>query len=105
MTSTALTQATEDIAYSCKVTALDSDINDNLTWSVKSGTTLPSWLSLSSGQPSAATIATGFSEPAGVAIDAGGNVYVAEETGSTIHKIDSGNNNISSFVTVDSSQK
>jgi DNA-binding beta-propeller fold protein YncE len=40
-----------------------------------------------------------------VAIDAGGNVYVAEETGSTIYKIDSGNNNISSFVTVDSSQK
>jgi hypothetical protein len=42
VTSTAITQAMEDAAYSYKVTALDSDINDNLTWSVKSGTTLPS---------------------------------------------------------------
>ncbi|MDD2699474.1 MAG: Ig-like domain-containing protein, partial [Arcobacteraceae bacterium] len=47
--STAITTATQDIVYSYSLLATDVDVNDTLTWSVKNGTTLPSWLTLSRG--------------------------------------------------------
>ena len=90
VTSTAVTTATEDSAYSYSVTASDTDTNDVLTWGVKSGSTLPTWLTLGSGSTSATTVATGLTNPAGMAIDGGGNIYVAEVSGNTIYKITPG---------------
>jgi sugar lactone lactonase YvrE len=100
----AITEATEDSNYSYCVKASDSDSNDTLTYSVKSGTTLPSWLSLGSSSNEPMTIASGMNNPSGIAIDSGGNIYVAEINGTSIHKIDA-NNNLSSFATINSSNK
>jgi len=95
--STAKTTSTKGVEYSYTPTAKDTD-NDSLTWSVKSGTTLPSWLSLqnkaivstfagSGTKSSVDGIGTdaSFDYPKGVAIDSSGNIYVAQTT--SIRKI------------------
>ena len=86
-TSTAVTTATEDSAYSYAMTASDADNGATLTFSVKTGTTLPAWLSLGTGSTSPTEIATGLGQLGGMAIDTNGNLYVAVLSGTTIYKI------------------
>jgi hypothetical protein len=48
ITSTPITTGAKDTLYTYELNATDAD-GDTLTWSVTDGTTLPSWLNLSSG--------------------------------------------------------
>lgn len=76
ITSTEITSATEDNLYTYSLTATDAD-NHTLTWAVTTGTTLPSWLSISQGASSADTIGDPMTASiGGVSSDAAGNVYV-----------------------------
>ena len=68
-TTTAVTTATEDSAYSYAITASDADNGVTLTFSVKTGTSLPAGLSLGSGSTSPTEIATGLGQLGGMAID------------------------------------
>ena len=103
ITSTAITEATEDQPYSYSFSAEDVD-NDEVTLSVKDGTTLPSWLNFGSGSVTTEDFGDTVQYPGGVAIDAAGNVYVAERFGSTIYKI-TPNGTTTAFATVSTGEK
>jgi uncharacterized repeat protein (TIGR02543 family) len=106
ITSTPITTVNENSAYSYTLTGNDVD-GDALTWSVKNGTTLPSWLSLDSSSGAIVTTFAGdgnktfadgnsttasFNWPFGVAVDSGGNIFVADRNNNKIRKIDSSGN-------------
>ena len=93
ITSSPIASGAKDTLYSYLLNASDAD-NNVLTWSATSGTTLPSWLSLnsvvvvstlagqvnnSSGSADGNATAASFKNPYGVAVDANGNVYVADQ--------------------------
>ncbi len=103
ITSTAITEATEDQPYSYSFSAEDVD-NDEVTLSVKDGTTLPSWLDFGSGSVTTEDFGDTVPGPGGVAIDAEGNVYVVERFGSTIYKI-TPNGTTTAFATVSAGNK
>jgi len=101
ITSTPITTINEDSNYSYTLGATDVD-GDGLTWSVKSGTSLPSWLSLNSssnvttfagsgtiGATDATGTAASFYRPFGVAVDSSGNIYVADYYNHKIRKVTS----------------
>ena len=98
ISSTATTSVDENSAYSYTLGASDAD-GDSLTWSVKSGINLPSWLSLNN-DPTVSTFAgssSGFADgvgvdalfdnPHGVAVDSNNNIYVADYDNNKIRKI------------------
>ncbi len=101
--STAITSGTKDTLYSYELNATDADANANLTWSVTSGTSLPSWLSLSKslsssivttlagsgsyGSTDATGTAASFAYPNGIVEDSSGNIYVADTVNNKIRKI------------------
>jgi hypothetical protein len=91
VTSTAVTSATEDVAYSYTTAASDAD-NDALTWSVKNGTTLPGWLTFSaSGSATTTNFVTGIpSAPGGVGYDenTGYTYFATTDADGTIYKAD-----------------
>ncbi|SHF00905.1 gliding motility-associated C-terminal domain-containing protein [Arenibacter palladensis] len=103
ITSTAKTEATEDQAYNYTLNASDAD-NDVVTMSVKDGTTLPDWLTFESGSITTKDFGGSITGPGGVAIDAQGNVYVAQLSGTTIFKI-TPDGTMTSFATVTASSK
>ncbi|MEA3354291.1 MAG: hypothetical protein U9Q33_10800 [Campylobacterota bacterium] len=100
--STAIISGAKDTLYSYELNASDLD-QDTLTWSVTSGTTLASWLSLGysyaittvagngsngySGDGSAATSAKLY-YPSVVAVDSSGNLYIADTGNHSIRKVD-----------------
>ena len=103
VTSTAITSVDEDSKYSYTLSASDTD-NEDLTWSVKTGTTLPSWLSLTtsgnintiagnlgtsgaSGDEGEAIDAK-LNSPYRVAVDSSGNIYIADTYNHAIRKVD-----------------
>lgn len=84
-TTTPATTAQENIPYTGKIQAIISN-NDSLFYTAP---VLPSWLTLNAdGAQNAAKINnTHISGPAGVALDAQGNYYVVQNSGTTIYKI------------------
>jgi hypothetical protein len=102
ITSSAITAINQDTSYSYAPSAIDSD-GDVLGWSVKSGESLPTWLSLGYGSSEAmvTTLAgsgsnafadgtkadASFDFPRGVAVDNSGNVIVADTHNHRIRKI------------------
>jgi hypothetical protein len=68
ITSTAVTSVNQESSYSYALGASDAD-GDSLTWSVKSGTSLPSWLELKSGDTNLSTWIENFGEVAGIGYD------------------------------------
>jgi len=94
ISSTATTSVDEESAYSYTLGASDAD-GDSLTWSVKSGTNLPSWLELNTTTiPSSVTtlVDSGLIYPYGVAVDSSGNIYIADTSNNAIKKIDTSGN-------------
>jgi sugar lactone lactonase YvrE len=103
VTSTDLTSATEDVLYSYSLIGEDEDGN-HITWAIKSGETIPSWLTLStqnvsvyagsttSGSANAQGESASFYQPKGMAKDSSGNIYVADTFNHLIRKIDSSGN-------------
>jgi hypothetical protein len=95
ITSTAGTTATEDTVYSYMATATDAD-NDALEWSVKSGTTLPAWLTFdASGLSTASDFVTGINgSPGGVGYDenTGYTYFATTDANGTIYKADASGN-------------
>ncbi|GEM_PF-973707 len=99
VTSTAVTSVDVNSSYSYTLTATDAE-GDALTWSVKSGTSLPSGLTLTSGVTvsslagsGAAEFADGtgtvarFKSPTGIDIDSNGMLYVADTVNYRIRKM------------------
>ena len=88
-TSTPVTGATVGNIYNYNITANDAD-NDNLSFSVKSGTSLPAWLSLASDGSNNVSelIPSGFvGSVAGMGIDeATGNIYISTQSPNNIYK-------------------
>ncbi|MBA6340589.1 tandem-95 repeat protein [Colwellia sp. MB02u-10] len=80
VTSSATTAVNEDIPYSYSLSATDVD-GDALSWSVKSGTTLPAWLSFDTSSEPQTLGAAGFSaseaDYTSLALDSSGIPYVA----------------------------
>ncbi|SIR14322.1 T9SS type B sorting domain-containing protein [Maribacter ulvicola] len=101
--STPIADATEDSAYNYSFRAVDSD-NDEVSLSVKNGTALPSWLNFGSGSLTTTDFGDPIDRPGGVAIDDQGNVYVAEQNGSSIYKI-TPNGTTTVFATVTPNRK
>ncbi|MDD2699058.1 MAG: BspA family leucine-rich repeat surface protein, partial [Arcobacteraceae bacterium] len=108
ITSNSVTSINEKSGYSYTLGASDID-GDTLTWSVKAGTTLPSWLSLSSdisvttfagdgtaGSTDGIGATAQFNSPSGVAVDSSGNVFVADYINHKIRKI-TPDGNVSTF--------
>ncbi|BFU78581.1 hypothetical protein ALC152_17960 [Arcobacter sp. 15-2] len=104
ITSTDITSVDAESEYSYTLLGSDAD-GDDLNWSVKDGTTLPSWLSLISdttvttlagsgirGSANGLGTSASFNLPTGVAVDSIGNVYVADYSSHLIRKIDSNGN-------------
>ena len=109
-TSTPITTIDEDAAYEYVIEATDPN-GDEVSFSVTTGTSLPTGLTLGTTTPSKTTStvagsATGspmmgyfgghadgasgtanFNMPAGVAIDASGNIFVADQNNHCIRKI------------------
>ncbi len=85
LTATPGTEARENMPYTGSIQATSSN-NDPLTYTAP---VLPAWLSLSAnGSVSGSKINnTPISNPAGVALDAQGNYYVVQNSGTTIYKI------------------
>ncbi len=84
---TTVASVIENSPFSYSFTAEDDQVA--LTnWRVKSGTTLPSWLTVSS-ETLVSTLGTAalFANPQGVAVDGSGNVYVADTDNHKILKI------------------
>gem|GEM_PF-3345403 len=104
ISSMAILTVNEDSNYSYSLTATDVD-GDDLNWSVTEGTTLPSWLSLTSGVSAKEIYNLSLSEgtilPEAV-IDTKGNVFiiVAGNEGIDLKKIDT-QGNVSNFVNLD----
>ncbi len=72
ITSTPVTTVDEGAQYSYTLSATD---DNDVTWSVKDGETLPDWLTLGKGD-AAVTIADDFTDPGGMAYDdATGDIY------------------------------
>ncbi|MDD2699530.1 MAG: ubiquitin-like protein, partial [Arcobacteraceae bacterium] len=101
VSSSLITTGTQGAVYNYSLTAMDAD-GDGLNWSVKSGITLPSWLSLNIGVNVTVTTLAGsgtatfvdgngtaasFYNPNGVAVDGRGNVFVADRNNHKIRKI------------------
>ncbi len=98
ITSTAVTIAMEDSAYSYTLSGSDVD-GDLVTFSVMNGTTLPSWLDFhstlvttfagdgSQGSLDANGTKASFNLPSDVAVDSKGNIYVADTNNNKIRKI------------------
>ncbi|QNF33138.1 gliding motility-associated C-terminal domain-containing protein [Adhaeribacter swui] len=84
-TSTPVTEAIENVPYSYSLSAADGT-NTQLTFSTP---TLPSWLSLTQGQNTATQFGGTVEQPGGVAGDANGNIYVTQNEGTQIYKIQS----------------
>ena len=101
--STPVTDATEDSVYSYTIQVTDTD-NDAITIEDNDSFALPSWLSLSAGSTTSSDFGDTITGPGGIAIDDDGNVYVAELSGSTIHKI-TPNGTQTTFATVQTSSK
>ncbi len=105
ITSTPTTDVNESSPYSYILSGSDIEKNE-LNWSVKSGTSLPSWLNLSLGSTTVSTLAgsgtSGFADgnpvtamfkiPEGVVADNNGNIYLADRNNARIRKIDSSGN-------------
>jgi VCBS repeat-containing protein len=90
VTSSAITTADEDSVYTYMMSATDSNVDDLLTWEVTDGESLPSWLSLSNGGATQATLVTGGLNGAkGVAVDDLGNVYITN-VASAVNEFPSG---------------
>jgi hypothetical protein len=100
ITSNAITTSVKDTLYSYALNASDVDTDTNLIWSVTAGTTLPEWLSLSSGaivttlagsgSPDSVDgtgISASFKYPKGMAVDSSGNIYVTDYSSHKIRKI------------------
>lgn len=102
ITSPPITSIKEDAAYNYMLTASDAD-NDDITWRVKAGTTLPSWLKLE--MQTEATVSTfagssaGYQDGTGqnsqfywpwdVVIDKNDTLYVADKFNHRIRKVSS----------------
>jgi uncharacterized protein YjiK len=103
ITSTPVTTINQNVSYEYNLSATDAD-NDSLTWAVKFGMILPSWLAL--GETTAITTVAGstygntdgqgtsalFGEIYSPVLDGNGNIYLLDQQNSTIRKIDSNNN-------------
>ena len=68
VTSTPVTSVNEDSEYSYILTGSHAG-GDSLTWSVKSGTQMPEWLTLKSGDNNLSTWIENFGEAAGIGYD------------------------------------
>lgn len=101
VTSTAVTTVNVDNNYSYTLTASDDNY---LNWSVKTATTLPSWLSLESGDTNKVITLAGqtdnssgsidaigtsasFNRPTGIVVDSHGNSFVIDVFNFKIRKI------------------
>ena len=95
--STPVTSVDEGAVYSYKVETTDLDQGDNIT---VTGSTLPSWLSLSTslelstiagsnvaGFVNGFGLSSQFNAPEGIAVDGVGNLYVADRNNHSIRKI------------------
>ncbi|CAH9050682.1 Virginiamycin B lyase [Pseudoalteromonas holothuriae] len=102
-TSTPVLSAKQDQLYSYNVQAIDAN-HDPITFAVKEGTSLPSWLKFEAGSTQPNMIAEGIKSSAGIARDEQGNTYVAEAFSSGILKI-APNGDTSSFATVNKDAK
>ena len=105
--TTAIVLATQDDLYTYSLAASDID-NDDVTWSITSGTSLPLWLSLDDtkvttfagsgtvGTTNGDASSASFYYPNALASDSSGNIYVAETWGNQIRKIDA-NGTVTTF--------
>ncbi|QOY52287.1 tandem-95 repeat protein [Candidatus Sulfurimonas baltica] len=90
ITSTPITSVVENSIYS--YTLLGSDVDgDDLNWSVRSNTQLPSWLELNTYSLQSSYLGSGLTVPYDIAIDNSGKVYITDSFGDkTIDMYDSG---------------
>ena len=101
--SIAITTATQDSVYSYGLAGNDVE-GDSLTWSVTSGSPLPSWLTFGSTSTSITEFTDTIAGPGGIAVDNDGNIYIAELLGSSIYKITPSGEKIT-FATVNANAK
>ncbi len=89
VSTTPITIATQDSVYSYTINATDED-GDDLNWTIKNGTTLPSWLLLdaTSGSSQIVVNDTGILGAYGIALDSDGNLYIADTNNNAIKKFD-----------------
>jgi len=102
ITSSPVSEVDQDALYSYDFKASDSD-NEPLLWSVKTGYTLPSWLSLSINFGSVTTIAGSgfasssdnvdpllatFNNPWGMVVTSSRDIFISESNGYAIRKLD-----------------
>ncbi len=88
ITSTPIITTDANSVYDYVLGATDAD-DDELTWSVLGGTTLPSWLSIGNTYQSLTTlVSSGLFHTRDVAVDQAGNIYIADTYNHAIKKYD-----------------
>ncbi len=86
VTSTPVTSANEDAAYNYILSGSDAD-GDWLEWNVTAGTSLPSWLTLSTDYSSHDTFVSGLAGSNHLAYDSAGNLYIADSNAYVVLKV------------------
>ncbi|UTJ06117.1 Ig-like domain-containing protein [Arcobacter roscoffensis] len=105
VTSEAVTSVDEDSEYLYTLTGVDGQ-GDDLNWSVKENTSLPTWLSFNNTAPTVSTFSSHYlstkSTYIEMATDSNGNIFTTNDTQDSIVKI-TPNGVVTTFVGGDSS--